>query len=804
MQGRTKRRWFLFLVLGAGTTLMACGGGDDGGTAPGAGTGTAIGPAGGTATASDGGARIVVPPGALAAEVELTVGPANSAPAGCLDGTAYTCGPAGTAFSLPITLTIAYDPLDLPPGTPAARLRLATDVGGAWVPLAGAAVDSVAQQVSAPVSHFSTFGVTVASPAASAEAHLVDAPAAQNEFATLVEALAWLGTQVGYEDQGVLHWRTDTAQEAASLAWTFDLRVEVEAGRTPVLRAADGGSLVIDAAGACDLSGFTIEAGSGLVLNANRAVNLSGCTLPNAVVNVGGVAGAPFPAAEPGYAAKSSAAAKAAAGATVVGNVFANSFALNHQGAAGVSGDYVLQDNSGQTVSVGGPAPLIGGEIKVCTTPAAPSPLPLPYPVIAKTLDGDGKLTMSGLKGVKRLELTSTVRGTNQVKLEKNEGDVAAVALDGPGLITMNVFSSKIKRHTWFLEAATARVHCDSLQADEVNVSSGGIKSLADATLDLDRPQVRDLLAVDFTTASGATIAVDVLEPDLQGGFHCFVPAGGDVTVTVQGGTVSGGSLWIGPNRFKAVAAPRRSAAATGSITLADVEWSSGELDHVEVWEQDVPVTVSGCTFAFSGDPALALGLTEIGGAISVTDNTLTNLGLGLVDCTGAATVDGNDITVTASTGYGISVGGSAAIDVSDCSIVCSGGASGIITGMMNGDVSVTGSTIVAPTLALLAGESDVTADDNAQVTGLISVVGGSLHFANNTCSGVQIIDDYVNPGLQNDPVADNDGVLPGMVMTRMDWDGNGCCDYPPEWNVQDEHGACIVCAGVGGKTRWP
>ena len=66
-----------------------------------------------------------------------------------------------------------------------------------------------------------------------------------------------------------------------------------------------------------------------------------------------------------------------------------------------------------------------------------------------------------------------------------------------------------------------------------------------------------------------------------------------------------------------------------------------------------------------------------------------------------------------------------------------------------------------------------------------------------NTCSGVMLIDDYVEPGLQNDHVPANDGLLPGMVMTRMDWDGNGCCDYPPEWNVTDEHGNCIVCDGV-------
>ena len=45
---------------------------------------------------------------------------------------------------------------------------------------------------------------------------------------------------------------------------------------------------------------------------------------------------------------------------------------------------------------------------------------------------------------------------------------------------------------------------------------------------------------------------------------------------------------------------------------------------------------------------------------------------------------------------------------------------------------------------------------------------------------------------------ADNDGLMPGMVYTHMDWDGNGCCDYPPEWNQQDEYGNCTVCTAQG------
>ena len=41
-------------------------------------------------------------------------------------------------------------------------------------------------------------------------------------------------------------------------------------------------------------------------------------------------------------------------------------------------------------------------------------------------------------------------------------------------------------------------------------------------------------------------------------------------------------------------------------------------------------------------------------------------------------------------------------------------------------------------------------------------------------------------------------GLSPADIITRMDWDGNGCCDDPPELNLSDEHGNC-PCDGVGG-----
>ena len=53
-----------------------------------------------------------------------------------------------------------------------------------------------------------------------------------------------------------------------------------------------------------------------------------------------------------------------------------------------------------------------------------------------------------------------------------------------------------------------------------------------------------------------------------------------------------------------------------------------------------------------------------------------------------------------------------------------------------------------------------------------------------------------------NDPVEDNDGLYPFACFTFVDFDGNGCCEYPPPANAQDDEGNC-GCDGVspaGGK----
>jgi hypothetical protein len=271
----TAKLWLLIgsvLVLGFTPGLFGCGSSDDGGTAPGPGGGDEIGPAGGTVVFDGGAVTVIVPAGALDQATTLTAEAVASPPAGALTGTVYDLGPDGTTFDLPVTLVFAYDPATLPSGTWHADLHLNRYIAATWIPFADSVVDSVAYTLTGTTSHFSTFGVGAdeGGETETRTCYLKDNPAegAQNEFDSLTEAMDWLSAQLDYEDLGILVWQTSTAQSVESLAFAYDLAIDVEGGYTATVEGPASGPLTIDAVGAIDLNAFTITAAGGLVLNA--------------------------------------------------------------------------------------------------------------------------------------------------------------------------------------------------------------------------------------------------------------------------------------------------------------------------------------------------------------------------------------------------------------------------------------------------------------------------------------------------------------------------------------------------------
>jgi alpha-tubulin suppressor-like RCC1 family protein len=127
------------------------------------GSATLIGASGGNIVTSDGHVALAVPAGALAAPTNLTLATASSFPAGTGAWSApVDLGPSGTTFAAPVIITLSYDPTQLPPGVPPSALGVYVSDGTGWEFVSGSTVNAVDNTVSVPISHFSTYTVTIA------------------------------------------------------------------------------------------------------------------------------------------------------------------------------------------------------------------------------------------------------------------------------------------------------------------------------------------------------------------------------------------------------------------------------------------------------------------------------------------------------------------------------------------------------------------------------------------------------------------------------------------------------------------
>ena len=120
-------------------------------------------------TDSDGGAilladdavELVFPAGAVDESVLITAKPATGLPTETtlVPGTAFDFGPDGIVFAEPVTLTIGYDPANVPLGVPEEELRLHKLVGSIYVQVDAGVVDVANHTVSGAIVGFSVFAI---------------------------------------------------------------------------------------------------------------------------------------------------------------------------------------------------------------------------------------------------------------------------------------------------------------------------------------------------------------------------------------------------------------------------------------------------------------------------------------------------------------------------------------------------------------------------------------------------------------------------------------------------------------------
>ncbi len=128
--------------------------------------GGVVGAGGGTVSAFAGTVVLTVPPGALAADVGITMvraaGPLDATTAA---GTAFEFRPAGLTFAIPADLTLTYDPAKAPDGVAEDQLGVRRLTGRSWSALPGGSNEPAAHRTSAAIEVAGTYGVGRRQPA---------------------------------------------------------------------------------------------------------------------------------------------------------------------------------------------------------------------------------------------------------------------------------------------------------------------------------------------------------------------------------------------------------------------------------------------------------------------------------------------------------------------------------------------------------------------------------------------------------------------------------------------------------------
>jgi len=154
-----------FLIATFFLGLAACGGGDDAPAPtpppPPPPAGTVIGPAGGTVTGPSG-TSVLIPAGALASDtrilIEVVTAGAPPTPNGfTAGGQMFSFTPHGTTFAVPVTMTIPFDPAQVPAGQQPAFFK--TNAQNQWEQITNATFG--ATSASAQVTGFSLTAVFV-------------------------------------------------------------------------------------------------------------------------------------------------------------------------------------------------------------------------------------------------------------------------------------------------------------------------------------------------------------------------------------------------------------------------------------------------------------------------------------------------------------------------------------------------------------------------------------------------------------------------------------------------------------------
>ena len=861
----------LVVMILTATLLLACG---DDPTDPDGGDPQGIGPEGGTISFADGAVRLVVPAGALSDTIEMTATSGGASDADMI-GVAYLIEPAATGFDPAAELSIAYDDAELPASADESALRIYRQQGSAWVPVAHEAVDAAANRVRASIDRLGTFAVLLRASVpdtGSAAAYIVDPPLSGSVrfFTDVAPALAYVCTLPADTAPHVIIVRTSRVLRVGHLEYDCDVELRRDPLHAPAFAAPADSVMHIEAQGALVLSGMSISAPAGLLIQAAARFvvtdnEIDGETTVEVVASVAG--------AGPGRSSRAQ--SSWSTGGVVEANTFSDNFNLGFKTSVDAAASYAITENE-------------GAEVAVTTDAAADfgAHLELGANLIDGVrldvgIDGTASVDMHGHASLALLDGRIRARGDHQLTFDHNVMAQARLQMEGAGSVTVGMASNNVTTGDYRFSLmdvtlnSTGDVFTDlalglftslitaprmsfnqtggsieKLVLDSEGVAGpGSLMSVAlsgtpvEATIDADLTVPALIKTEDLTVGGAVGISVTGQPLDMQlknANFRAAVDIealGQQARLDLQAnnvrfdhggianadyaaflkinvvGSSSGAPFYV--NHARPIPVPglvsammRAPTAGRDTIVFENAIITASGGNAINLFGVDGSVRITGGTVTsdvggiwmdnVSGD-VLVEGVRLVGGGVSVDSVlgrvVLRNDTLTQTNALGFSVAHSPDVLIenVQATSSSFAIFGVTA-EASTVTVRNSSFSGHLFTAVLgSGPITFEGNTFSGPGQIQIGGDGVLTATDNAFMGTMFSIgEGGYVTLTGNTFTDAYV-NDFAFGGLLADPVPANAGLDPdGSIMTLVDFDGNGCAEYPTGFNEKDpDTGVC-------------
>jgi hypothetical protein len=800
-----------------------------------------IGPAGGTITVGQ--VTLTIPDSVLPDGSFVGLRPVATYPYGAVPATVFEI--SDLAFTARVV--VAFDPSLLPDDASAATLMLARLEADTWVPVEGAFLDVAAAKLSCEISGSGVYGLKWEEPDDAITVYVVDDNPGGNRFLDLPEAIGHLQDVLPAGQRGRVVLDTDRLLTLDSLSITGRIGIRPARGKKPKL-AGSSGTLPVSAGEGASVHAvafttpvaFATPGGLELLHNSFTGavtVMVSGAA-PVKAATLGGEGGVRMAGnTSTGDLTLDFKGGVSGGAYTVADNSFSK---IGTSGALSGDASLALQGNivpwlDLKTGLSGSASCAVQGHASLWNVDTLANLAGTPSCTYKDNVVGEARLKFEGVAAATvRMESNDIQNGDFEFKVAglqldsfKETYDALKMAMpDIPDLMPTLAFRAKELKVGGSMELVSGdntklTAGYETADFQEVNVDVKG-----EARVNLAKEVS---VGGDFTFSARGDTRLDDTEAVFKRGVsvQAYGVKGevvwksqasqfqGPVKITSESPNVSvnltesffvhAGKMIIKVLGSLFGASVNRSVvAAQGAENQISMVRVTG-LEGLQIEGASVPVTIDGCDFSstvkiyevaapvtfinnlvsgevqMEGDTPFGprTGMIEHDYLISgntITYGLLLPTGL-LVSSISSATITDNDISVS---GGSILAAGGSALSIDGSRAVVE---RNVLSGYFALGIGPEGEDNENPGVVMASGNT---------MTGAIGV--GKNSFASFTSNTIEGSISDVFGGLTSDPVGSNGGLSPDDVLTKVDFDGNGCADYPPALNqINPATGACLL-----------